>query len=138
MVRSIAAFFVGMIMAVVMIIICQTINMGIYPLPEGLSPENPEALAAYVANAPVGAMVGVLFSYFFGSFAGGAVATRLAKNSTAGLCVGGALMLAGFKNLADIPHPLWFAIASTLIYLPTAWLGSRLAMGRIKSDEGAV
>ena len=33
--RSLAAFFVGMILAMVMLIICQSINLGFYPLPEG-------------------------------------------------------------------------------------------------------
>jgi len=124
-----------MILAMVMLIICQSINLGFYPLPEGIGPENREALAEHIKNAPTGFLVGVLMSYIFGSFAGAAVATRIAGHTTAGICVGGALMLAGFKTLSNIPHPLWFAVSSTLIYLPTAWLGSRLAERRIVSDK---
>ena len=134
MARSLAAFFVGMILAMVMLIICQSINLGFYPLPEGIGPEDTEALASHIKNAPNSFLIGVLLSYVCGSFAGGAVATRIAGHTTAGICVGGALMLAGFKTLSNIPHPLWFAMSSTLIYLPTAWLGSRLAMRRIESQ----
>jgi hypothetical protein len=41
--------------------------------------------------------------------------------------VGGLLTLAGFANLAAIPHPLWFGVLSTLTYVPCALLGAAIA-----------
>ena len=133
--RTVGGFFVGFLVAMVVVILCQNLNLVLYPLPEGLDPSNTEELAAHVAHSPTGALVGVLVSYFFGSFAGGASATRLSRNAQTGLAVGAALMLGGFSNLARIPHPIWFSILSTAIYLPSAWLGSQLALKRLQQDQ---
>ena len=43
---------------------------------------------------------------------------RVLRDAPAGL-----LTLAGFANLAAIPHPAWFAFVSTVTYLPCALLG---------------
>lgn len=37
--------------------------------------------------------------------------------------VGAAFTLAGFANLASLPHPLWFAVLSTVTYVPAALAG---------------
>jgi hypothetical protein len=42
--------------------------------------------------------------------------------------VGALLTLAGFANLAAIPHPLWFGVLSTLTYVPCAVLGAAAAV----------
>jgi hypothetical protein len=36
-------------------------------------------------------------------------------------------MAAGIFNLVAIPHPLWFAILSVLVFLPAAYAGGLLA-----------
>lgn len=133
--RTIGAFFAGFLMAMAVVILCQSLNLVLYPLPEGLDPQDTEALTLHIANSPTGALLGVLTSYFFGSFAGGAVATRIAKDQRAGIAIGVVLLLGGLSNLAKIPHPLWFEVSSTLIYLPSAWIGSQLAMRRLHQDS---
>ncbi len=132
--RKVGGFFVGFLVAMVVVILCQSLNLQLYPLPEGFDPSDTEALKAHVASQPTGAFFGVLASYFFGSLAGGATATRVAKDPRAGIAVGAALMIGGFSNLTRIPHPVWFAIVSTLIYLPSAWIGSALALKRLEED----
>ena len=133
--RTIGAFFAGFLMAMVVVIFCQSLNLVLYPLPEGLDPQDTEALAAHIANSPTGALLGVLASYFFGCFAGGAVATRIGRDARVGIAVGLVLLLGGLSNLAKIPHPLWFQISSTLLYIPSAWLGATLAMRRIEQER---
>ena len=119
----------------IVVILCQSLNLVLYPLPESLDPQDTEALAAHIANSPTGALLGVLASYFFGAFAGGAVATRLARDPRAGLAIGLALLLGGLSNLARIPHPLWFQVSSTLVYIPSAWMGATMAMRRLEQDS---
>ena len=132
--RTVGGFFAGFLMAMVVVIFCQSLNLVLYPLPEGLDPQDTEALAAHIANSSTGALLGVLASYFFGAFAGGAVAARIGQDSRVGVSIGLALLLAGLSNLANIPHPLWFQVSSTLIYIPSAWMGATMAMRRLEQD----
>ncbi len=37
------------------------------------------------------------------------------------------MTLAGMQNLIAVPHPLWFTVAGTLVFLPSAWFASRVA-----------
>lgn len=63
---------------------------------------------------------------------GGWLAARTSRHHprTAALLVG-ALVLAGvIANITMIPHPFWMILASTLLPLPAAWLGARLAGSR--------
>ena len=83
--RTVGGFFAGFLTAMIVVILCQNLNFVLYPLPEGLDPQDTEALAAHIANSPTGALVGVLASYFFGSFAGGAVAARIGRDPRVGL-----------------------------------------------------
>jgi uncharacterized membrane protein YccC len=50
--------------------------------------------------------------------------------SVPALFVGGILTALGVMNIVSIPHPLWFAVASTLLYIPCSLLGSRLLLVR--------
>ena len=134
MARTVGGFFTGFLTVMVVVILCQNLNLMLYPLPEGLDPTNTEDLAAHVANSPTGAFLGILASYFFGCFAGGAVATRLGRDTRVGIAIGVALMLGGFSNLARIDHPTWFALTSSLLYVPSAWLGSQAAQKRLIQD----
>jgi hypothetical protein len=36
-------------------------------------------------------------------------------------------MVFGILNVVLIPHPLWFTVATFIVFLPAAWLGGRLA-----------
>ena len=132
--RTVGGFFAGFLTAMIVVILCQSLNLVLYPLPESLDPQDTEALAAHIANSPTGALLGVLASYFFGAFAGGAVAARLGRDPRVGLAIGLALLLGGLSNLAQIPHPLWFQVSSTLVYIPSAWMGAIMAMRRLEQD----
>jgi hypothetical protein len=42
------------------------------------------------------------------------------------LTVGGVQLFFGLVNLVMIPHPMWFAIASVIVFLPAAYFGGKL------------
>lgn len=46
------------------------------------------------------------------------------------LVIGSIFTAFGFINLYTIPHPLWFFVASSLSYIPSALLGASLAYPR--------
>lgn len=114
------------------------LSMVFYPLPEGVTMEDAEALNKYMAIAPLGAMLLVIISHAMGSFIGAVVATLLSqiskwKNSTAfkyqWLVIGLIFTYAGWMNLQELTHPDWFKI-DLLFYLPAAYLGYKLVAKR--------
>ncbi len=127
--RRIGAVVAGLFGSVVVIMAVQAVNGWLYPPPPGTDLSDPDALAALMAQMPVGALLMVELSYAAGSFAGGAVVRRVSADRAAVLAavVGGLLTLAGFANLAAIPHPLWFGVLSTVTYVPCALLGAAAA-----------
>lgn len=69
-------------------------------------------------------------AHALGALAGAFVAALLAPNrSLVPPMVVGALFLAGgIANVIMLPSPMWFTLVDLfLAYLPTAWLGSKLA-----------
>lgn len=126
--RKILGMIGGVIFAGLVIFAVQKLGHQVYPPPENLDTRNLEAMQAYIASLPIGAMLFVLLSYVVGTFAGGWLATKIARapQMHVPLTVGGVQLFFGIINLAMIPHPLWFAIASVLIFLPAAYLGGKL------------
>lgn len=139
MFRRIAAVVAGLAGSVTLIMAVQTLGVRLYPPPPGTDFADPAELAALMAQMPLGALLMVELSYAAGSLVGGALAGLVAPHRTRGplLVVGGLLTLAGFANLAAVPHPLWFAVLSTLTYVPCAFLGAaavaRRRAGRVEA-----
>lgn len=136
MFRRIVAVVAGLAGSVALIAAVQAAGVRLYPPPPGTDFTDPDALAALMAQMPLGALLMVELSYAAGSLAGGAVVHLVVRKRTTGplLVVGWLLTLAGVANLAAAPHPLWFAALSTVTYLPCVFLGgaaaARLRAGR--------
>jgi len=128
--RKILAVVAGVILAGIVTYAVQAIGHQVYPPPEGLDMKNMEAMKAYVATLPMGALLFVLLAYILGSFAGGWLAAKIARTSQIHLplTVGGVQLFFGIINLVMIPHPIWFAIASVIVFLPAAYLGGKLGV----------
>lgn len=127
MIRALLAVAAGIAVAFGGIALFQSLGHQLYPPPEGLDPSDPEAFAEIVGQMPVGALLMVLLAYALGTFCGAWLAARIAGRPFPALLVGGVMMLAGISNLAVIPHPLWFMVLSVLVFVPSAWLASRVA-----------
>jgi hypothetical protein len=130
MVRNIVAVLLGVMLATVVILVLEMVGKRVYPLPDGVDPNDQEALAKALPNMPTGAFLFLLLTYAAGSFVGGFLAARVARRAPVrqALIVGAVLMALGLANLLMLPgQPAWFWAASLLVYLPTAYLGSRLA-----------
>ncbi|MFR0656709.1 hypothetical protein SB719_19340, partial [Pantoea sp. SIMBA_079] len=89
-------------------------------------------LAALVASAPTGKLVWVLLGWLVAAFAGGWLATRLARvhRLAAGLAVGVLIVLGVLLNAWMLPHPLWMTLAGVVLPVLLAWAGARLALRR--------
>lgn len=127
--RNISAAFAGLVAGIVVIMLVDAIKNMLYPPPPGIDFDDPEQLAEMMRTMPIGALLMVELAYALGSLAGGFLAAKIAETRQMPLAlgVGGVLTLAGFGTLAMAPHPIWFAIVSTLTFVPLAWLGAKLA-----------
>ena len=130
MLRRILAVIVAALVGSLVIWAVQSIGHLVYPLPEGLDTGDLEQMKAYVASLPLGAFGFILAAYVLGSFAAGWTAVSIAKTMGPALAAGVVFTLAGIANVLLIPHPLWFAVATLLCYVPCALLGGRLSPGR--------
>jgi hypothetical protein len=134
-IRSIAAVVAGFIAASIVMMLIEAINgQVIYPelAKAATGVKDRESMRALMAAAPMGAFLVVLGGCALGSLLGGWIAARLAARANVwhGLALGALLMLAGLANNLTLPPPLWFWIASQVVFLPAAYAGARLAPAR--------
>jgi hypothetical protein len=125
--RNVLAVIAGLVGGFVVIMLVEMLGMAIDPPPPGLEPEE------LMRQIPVGPLLMVELAYALGSLTGGAVATKLGvanEHPWLALIVGIVLTAAGISNLVMLPHPTWFAVLSTLTFVPLAILGARLVAPR--------
>jgi len=137
MVKRILSVVLGLICAFVLILSLEMINSLFYAPPEGVDFKTPVAMRAFIDALPVTAFLLVLLGFILGTFIGSLVAVMVSKsgNLVPAMLVGVILMVANMADLYLIQHPLWFAVLSTAVYLPMAYLGgivgNRLAMKKV-------
>jgi hypothetical protein len=127
--RTLGAVLLGFVVASLVMMVVESIN-GRVLFPElgklAESMKDREAIRALVASAPKAALLVVILGWALGSFAGGWVAAQVARHEPlqAGLILGLLLTGAGILNNWMIPPPLWFRIATWLVFLPCTWAGA--------------
>ena len=133
--RRIGAVVAGLFGSVILIMAVQAVGTWLYPPPPGTDFADPEAVAALMAQIPLGALLMVELSYVVGSLGGGVIVRRVSPDRATVLAavLGGLLTLFGFANLAAIPHPLWFGVLSTVTYVPCALLGA-VAVAHLRAE----
>lgn len=131
MIKKIGIVLLGIIVANVLIFGVQSIGHKIYPPAIDLTTLTPEQWKAYVASLPLGALLMVWVAYLVGSLVSGYMVGKMGKQEfglKAAYWVGGILSVFGIINLFMIPHPIWFAILTTITYLPVCWFGAKTAL----------
>jgi len=117
----------GIFTAVILIVAVQMISMQIYPLPDGVSTKDKEAMKAHIAGLPDTAMYLVLLGYVLAAFFGSLVATKVSKEKyIPALIIGVLLTIGAIMNSFNVPQPLWMSLASIIVMIPLAWLGAKL------------
>lgn len=131
--RNVLAVVFGVAIAGFAVMGVELLGHAIYPPPQGLSPDDPKAIEAYIAGAPFLAIAFVLFAWAVGAFVGGAVAARVAAGRWTrryGVRVGLVLFVMAAMNMWMIPHPLWFMLAAPFACLIPGWLGGLVGAPR--------
>ena len=87
MIRAIAAIFVGLFTAMLLVTAIGALGRTIYPLPEGMDMKDAVAMASYVETIPTGALLFSLASWFLGALLGGLGACSMAKENPIFFCL---------------------------------------------------
>lgn len=127
MLRRLLGVIVGLCVGFLAVLLVEGLSLLVYPFPSGLDMSDAQAMQRYVENLPAGALVIVVVAHIAGSFAGAFACAAVVRHKwiTGSLLIGILLLVGGLVNLFRIPHPLWFAIADVIVYIPFSLLGGR-------------
>ncbi|MEQ8789769.1 MAG: hypothetical protein RIC55_25975 [Pirellulaceae bacterium] len=130
MLRKTLAVVLGIVAGSAFNMAMVTVSHAVYPLPEGVDPNDLDVLKAHVEahGLPTGALVLVLVAHAGGSLVSGFVCGLIAMRSwyLAAIGLGILWMCGGIAMLVMLPAPTWFAAADIVLYVPAAVLGVRL------------
>jgi len=127
-IRSALVLLGGVVAAVFVVILMDTLVGNIYSLPAGTDPNNPDSLRQAVAALPVTAFLILVTGWVLAAGVGSYLAARLATHARLvhGMIVALFVLVATIANLAKIPHPFWLWPA-TIILIPAAgWVAAKL------------
>jgi hypothetical protein len=129
--KNIAAGIAGVIIAIALVWLVETIGHSVYPPPPDLNFADRDTMRACLTTLPIAAFLFVGGAWFVGTLGGTFAACRIgdAKPLTYAIIVGGLMLIATTANLIMIPHPLWFSALGVVGILVAAWLGMRLGAG---------
>ncbi|MFO1062422.1 MAG: hypothetical protein U0892_00930 [Pirellulales bacterium] len=135
--RNVAAtatgFFIGSVINFSLI----TVGMSVFPLPEGTDVTSMDSVRAAMGTLPPQNFLFPLAGHALGTLVGAFLAAKLAIGNRAfpALAIGGLFLLGGIAMILNCGGPIWFATADLLLsYIPMAWLGKKLAVGRGTSN----
>lgn len=127
--RRIGAVIAGLIVAFALVAGAEGIAHKIYPPPPGTNMQDMEKVKAFVATLPLSVMLVVLTGWLIATFVATWLAARIAGTPIPGYIVGALLLCAGIANAIILPQPVWFSIASIVIYIGATWVGARAGAG---------
>lgn len=129
MLRCIVGVICGAVAGAVFNMAVIMLSWMMYPLPEGTSMSDPEAMKTYIQSLPAAAFLIILVAHAGGALVGGFVAALIARRSAlvVGAIVGGVFLLGGVMNAMSIPAPVWFVIVDLISYVPSGVIGAKMA-----------
>ncbi|WP_350293991.1 hypothetical protein [uncultured Croceitalea sp.] len=128
MIRNILAVLAGVVAAVIIFIIAESINGSLHPIPTDLDFSNTEAVKSFYENQPILFWLVVLFGWAIGSFVCGFLIKLISKTDKILLPIiaGIPLTLSAVANFFALPHPTWFIIVALLLFIPFVLLGHQV------------
>jgi hypothetical protein len=126
--RCLAAVIAGMVLAFVLVIAIELVSAVIHPVPPDFQGTQAE-MCLHVQRYPAWVLALVVPAWGGTTFTGTWVAGRIGNRGCA-LCVGLLLTAAVVFNVAMLPYPTWFKIATVIAVPAAVFLGSRLSIRR--------
>lgn len=126
--RNIISVFVGLVTAIIIFLIAETINASLHPSPTNLDYKDSIAVKAFYENQPHSMWLLVLAGWFIGSFFCGFLIKLISKNENRKLPIiaGAILTLSAVANFFSLPHPTWFIVVGLVVFIPSTLFGHKL------------
>lgn len=142
MLRNIAGVLLGLVLGSIANMALIYLNMALFPLPAGVSMQDPEAFKAYIASLPPAAYSLPFLAHFCQVLVGGVVASKVGKAAPWLLVsiVGALTVLGSVMNNLSLQPPAWTWLELPL-YLPVIWGSIKLSerlRGAADASEVAV
>jgi len=124
MTRNVFAVVFGVVTAVILIMVIETMGHSVYPPASSIDFQDMQAMATYVDALPIGALLFVMLAWGAGTMGGGLLACFIARNRAMvyASIVGGMVLFATIYTLTTIPHPLWFSLTSVIAIAVATWI----------------
>jgi hypothetical protein len=137
MIRSALVLLAGVVAALFVVILMDTVAGNIWALPAGTDPNNPESMRQAVATLPTAAFLLLLTGWVLAGGVGSYIAARFATHArpTHGLIVAFFVLVATAGNLAKFPHPAWLWVASIILIPAAGWAATKLVAGQAASQS---
>ena len=128
MLRKIIGVMAGLMVAMLIITVIESLNAKLHPLPNGVNIEDREAMQGYINSLPKTAFIILLSGYLLASFFCGLVIRLIAKSDdrTPAYLASIGLATAGIVNFFSFEHPWWVIIIGLLIFVPVTLYGFTL------------
>ncbi len=126
--RNILAVVIGLVAAIAIFLVAESINAAIHPAPATLDFTDKAAVETFYNSQPITLWLLVLAGWVLGSVVCGFLIKLISKNHNKRLPIiaGAILTLSAIANFLMLPHPVWFMIIALLLFIPSTLIGHRL------------
>lgn len=131
--RLIMATLAGLIAAILVVGVVETLGHTIFPPPDGIDATDPADQARLMEVIPFGAKLAVVAAWFLGALAGCALAAYVGRRILPGWIVAGFMVLASIWTTQMFPHPTWMIVAAVVLPIIGKLLADRLLADRLSS-----
>lgn len=127
--RSVLGIIMGIVVGGILISLCEMLGHRLFPVPPEIGTISPDRCSDAIKLLRPIHLWSVIFAWFFGATAGGALAAAVAKGSwfRQSAIVSAFFLSGGIFTVTHCTHPTWFVVIGLGSFLPAAILGSRLA-----------
>jgi len=126
--RDIVGVILGIIVSLAVVAGVRLLAVTLHALP-GMAINDPVVMAAWLQGAPLHVLILYAAAWFFGAFAGGWVALRVARWAGALWIVTGVALVLSAASILQLSYPLWVKVVLIAGPLLGGWLATRLAPG---------
>ena len=138
MLRNIFAIILGLFAMAIVATFAGIVAMKLFPVPVGLSLDNPKDAPAILAAMPQAVKLLIVVGSGMGPFLGAAIAARLAEHRRSiALTIGALAAILNYWNAQSVAYPQWMLLAVTIPPLPLAWLAEKMVPPRYWSGDDA-
>jgi hypothetical protein len=139
MLKNVLAVVLGVVVAIILIMIVETVGHTVYPPPSQLDMTDMAAMSEYIDTLPLGALLFVMGAWLTGTLVGGLLACIISSDRPMvySAVVGGMILFATVITLIRIPHPMWFSITSVIGIVLTTYLAGRIGTVIFSRQDGS-